>query len=72
MRKEKLVGKVVLLRNVHCIDTTNGILNEEYKDIKGTLQKIGPNTFFGWDLCALVDGVNYKIESLSQIQAIYR
>ena len=49
MRKEKLVGKVVLLRNVHCIDTTNGILNEEYKDIKGTLQKIGPNTFFGWD-----------------------
>ena len=72
MRKDKLVGKNVILKNVYCVDNQNGVITEEYKDITGTLKKIGPNSFFGWDLCALVNGVNYKLESLSQIQAIYR
>lgn len=71
MRKEKLVGKKVLLRNVYTINHSDGIMSEGYEDIIGTLEKIGPNLFFNWDLSATVDGVSYKIESLSQIQAIY-
>lgn len=72
MRKEKLVGKNVILKNVYCVDNHNGVITEGYRDITGILEKVGPNTFFGWELCALVNGVNYKLESLSQVQAIYR
>ena len=72
MRKEKLVGKRVLLRNVYCVDNHNGVITEEYKNIEGVLEKLGSNAFFGWEICALVNGVNYKLESLSQIQGIYR
>ena len=69
--KSKLIGKKVCLKNVYCFDHTNGILTEEYKDVIGILEKVGPNTFFGWLNSATIEGVNYKIECLSQIQPIY-
>jgi len=72
MRKDKLVGKKVLLKNVYYFDNSEGIITEEYRDIEGILEKIGPNLFFGWDLSATINGTCYKIESLSQIQAIYK
>ena len=72
MKKEKLVGKEVLLRNVYYFNNSEGIITEEYRDIRGTLEKIGPNIFFGWDISATVDGTCYKIDTLSQIQAIYK
>lgn len=70
--KEKLIGKKVCLTNVYCVDHIDGVVNEQYKDVTGILEKIGPNIFFGWDISATVDNVNYKIESLSQIQPIYK
>ncbi len=72
MRKEKLIGKKVILKNVHCMDHINGLLTEEYKDITGILEKIGGNSFFGWDISATVDGNSYQLVTLSQIQPIYR
>jgi len=72
MRKDKLIGKKVTLKNVHCVEHINGLLTEEYKDVTGILEKIGDNTFFGWDLCATIDGNSYKLVTLSQIQPIYR
>tara|TARA_R110000824_G_scaffold369729_2_gene559231 strand:- start:283 stop:501 length:219 start_codon:yes stop_codon:yes gene_type:complete len=72
MRKEKLIGKKVILKNVHCIEHINGLLTEEHKDVTGILEKIGVNSFFGWDICATVDGNSYKLITLSQIQPIYR
>lgn len=72
MQKEKLIGKKVVLRNVYCLELTNGLLTEECKDVTGILEKIGKNTFFGWDVSATVDGNSYKLVTLSQIQPIYR
>jgi hypothetical protein len=72
MRKEKLVGKPVILKNVFCIENIKGIIIEEYKDIEGILEKIGPNEFFGWDISATVDGQSYEIKTLSQITPIYK
>jgi hypothetical protein len=72
MRKEKLVGKPVILKNVFCIENIRGIIVEEYKDIEGILEKIGPNEFFGWDISATVDGQSYEIKTLSQITPIYK
>ena len=72
MKKEKLVGKKVVLKNVFSIETINGVVIEEYKDITGILEKIGPNTFFGWDLSATVNGQTYQITTLSQILPIYK
>jgi len=72
MRKEKLLGKKVTLRNVHCVDTTNGLIVETFKDVTGILEKIGSNDFFGWELSATLDGNSYKLKTLSQIQPIYR
>lgn len=71
MRKEKLVGKPVILKNVFCMDNINGVVIEEYKDVEGILENIGPNEFFGWDISATVDGRCYKINTLSQIMPIY-
>lgn len=70
-RKLKLIGKKVLLKNVYSLETDNGIVNESYKDIEGILEKLGPNDFFGWDICATVNGRMYKIINLSQILPIY-
>jgi len=72
MRKEKLLGKKVTLRNVHCVDTTNGLIVETFKDVTGILEKIGSNDFFGWEISATLDGNSYKLKTLSQIQPIYR
>ena len=72
MKKDRLVGKKVLLKNVYCFNNINGIITEEYKDIEGMLDKIGPNLFFGWDISATVDGTCYKLETLSQILPIYK
>ena len=72
MRKEKLLGKKVTLRNVHCVDTTNGLIGETFKDVTGILEKIGSNDFFGWEISATLDGNSYKLKTLSQIQPIYR
>jgi len=72
MRKEKLIGKKVILKNVHCMDHINGLVTEEYKDITGILENIGSNSFFGWDISATVDGNSYQLVTLSQIQPIYR
>jgi len=72
MRKDKLIGKNVLLRNVYYFDNNNGVITEEYRDIVGILDKIGPNSFFGWALSATINGSCYKIETLSQIQPIYK
>tara|TARA_B100001769_G_C22112498_1_gene602347 strand:+ start:2704 stop:2922 length:219 start_codon:yes stop_codon:yes gene_type:complete len=72
MRKDKLVGKKVVLKNVFCMETINGVLVEEYKDVTGILEKIGPNNFFGWDLSATVNGQTYQIITLSQIMPIYK
>ena len=71
-RKLKLIGKEVLLKNVYSLETEKGIVNESYTDIKGTLEKLGPNDFFGWDICATVNGRIYKIDNLSQILPIYK
>ena len=70
--KEKLIGKKVLLRNVFSMSNEEGMVNEGYTDIEGTLEKLGSNEFFGWDLCATVNGQMYKIENLSQIMPIYK
>ena len=53
-------------------NNSEGIITEEYRDIRGTLEKIGPNIFFGWDISATVDGTCYKLDTLSQVQAIYK
>tara|TARA_Y100000589_G_C27127277_1_gene619074 strand:+ start:1250 stop:1471 length:222 start_codon:yes stop_codon:yes gene_type:complete len=70
-RKLKLIGKKVLLKNVYSLETDNGIVNESYRDIEGILEKLGSNDFFGWDICATVNGRMYKIDNLSQILPIY-
>ena len=70
-RKLKLIGKKVLLKNVYSLETDNGIVNESYTDIEGILEKLGSNDFFGWDICATVNGRMYKIDNLSQILPIY-
>jgi len=72
MKKDRLIGKKVVLRNVHCFDMTNGIMTEGYEDVIGILEKIGSNDFFGWDISAKVDGNSYELKTLSQIQPIYR
>ena len=54
------------------METINGVLVEEYKDVTGILEKIGPNNFFGWDLSATVNGQTYQIITLSQIMPIYK
>jgi len=72
MRKEKLIGKKVILKNVQCIEHINGLLREEHKDVIGILEKIGSNSFFGWDISATVNGNSYQLVTLSQIQPIYR
>ena len=72
MRKEKLIGKKVILKNVHSLEFINGIVTEEYKDVSGILENIGANSFFGWDLSATIDGNSYQLVTLSQIQPIYR
>ena len=69
--KKKLIGKKVCLKNVYCFDHIDGVLIEEFKDVIGVLEKLGPNNFFGWDNSATVNGVNYEIKNLSQIQPIY-
>jgi hypothetical protein len=69
--KLRLIGKKVCLKNVYCFEHVDGVLIEEYKDVIGTLEKLGPNKFFGWDISATVNGLNYKIENLTQIQPIY-
>jgi len=71
-RKLKLIGKKVLLKNVYSLETDDGIVNESYKDIEGILDKLGPNDFFGWSICATVNGRMYKIDNLSQILPIYK
>lgn len=71
-RKLKLIGKKVLLKNVYSLETNNGIVDESYRDIEGILTKLGTNDFFGWDICATVNGRMYKIENLSQILPIYK
>ncbi len=70
--KLKLIGKKVLLRNVYGMSSTNGVINEGYTNIEGILEKLGSNDFFGWEICATVNGQMYKIENLSQIVPIYR
>jgi len=70
-RKLKLVGKKVLLKNVYNINTDKGVIIEGYNDIEGTLEKLGTNDFFGWDICATVNGRMYKLDNLSQILPIY-
>ena len=47
--KLRLIGKKVCLKNVYCFEHVDGVLIEEYKDVIGTLEKLGPNKFFGWD-----------------------
>ena len=70
-RKLKLIGKKVLLKNVYSVKTDNGAVIESYEDIEGILEKLGSNDFFGWPICATVNGRMYKIENLSQILPIY-
>ena len=70
-RKLKLIGKNVLLKNVYSLETDNGVINESYKDIEGVLEKLDKNNFFGWDICATVNGQMYKLDNLSQILPIY-
>jgi hypothetical protein len=70
-RKLKLVGKKVLIKNVYNINTEGGVLIEGYSDVEGILEKLGTNDFFGWDICATVDGRMYKLDNLSQILPIY-
>lgn len=72
MNRERLLGKKVIIRNVHCIDTINGIITENYKDVTGILEKIGSNDFFGWKLSATLNGSSYELKTLSQIQPIYK
>ena len=72
MNREGLLGKKVIIRNVHCIDTINGIITENYKDVTGILEKIGSNDFFGWKLSATLNGSSYELKTLSQIQPIYK
>ena len=72
MNKEKLVGKKVVLKNVYCINTVNGIVEEGYEDIEGILEKVGENSFFGWDISATINGQSYKLDTLSQIRPIYK
>ena len=72
MNKDRLIGKKVVLRNVHCIDIVNGLTIEECRDVTGLLEKIGNNDFFGWEISAKVDGNSYELKTLSQIQPIYR
>lgn len=70
--KLKLIGKKVLLKNVYGMSNKDGVISEGYTDIEGTLEKIGSNDFFGWEICATVNGQMYKIENLSQIMPIYK
>lgn len=72
MKKEKLIGKPVILKNVYCFNIINGCIQEGYEDVTGILEKIGENTFFGWKLSATVDGNSYELHTLSQIRPIYR
>tara|TARA_B100000282_G_C31313698_1_gene301130 strand:- start:99 stop:320 length:222 start_codon:yes stop_codon:yes gene_type:complete len=71
-RKLKLIGKKVLLKNVYTIKNEEGVMTEGYTDIEGVLEKLGSNDFFGWDICATVNGQMYKIDNLSQILPIYK
>ena len=71
-RKLKLIGKNVLLKNVYSLETDNGVINESYKDIEGVLEKLDKNDFFGWDICATVNGRMYKLDNISQILPIYK
>tara|TARA_B100001758_G_C17938989_1_gene367344 strand:+ start:107 stop:328 length:222 start_codon:yes stop_codon:yes gene_type:complete len=71
-RKLKLIGKKVLLKNVYNINNEKGIMIEEYRDVEGILEKLGSNDFFGWKICATVNGRMYKIDNLSQILPIYK
>ena len=71
-RKLKLIGKKVLLRHVYSMETKNGMVTESYNNIEGILEKLGPNNFFGWEVCATINGRMYKIENLSQIVPIYK
>jgi len=71
-RKLKLIGKRVVLKNVYNINNEKGIIIEGYSDIEGVLQKLSTNDFFGWDMCATVNGQMYKIDNLSQILPIYK
>jgi len=70
--KLKLIGKKVLLKNVYGMSNKDGVISEGYTDIEGTLEKLGSNDFFGWEICATVNGQMYKIENLSQIMPIYK
>lgn len=70
-RKLKLVGKKVLLKDVYNVNTEGGVVIEGYSDVEGILEKLGTNDFFGWDICATVDGRMYKLDNLSQILPIY-
>ena len=70
--KIKLIGKKVLLKNVYGMSNKDGVISEGYTDIEGTLEKLGSNDFFGWEICATVNGQMYKIENLSQIMPIYK
>ena len=70
--KLKLIGKKVLLKNVYGMSNKSGVISEGYTDIEGTLEKLGSNDFFGWEICATVNGQMYKIENLSQIMPIYK
>jgi|TARA_R110000803_G_scaffold153293_6_gene218161 hypothetical protein len=72
MRKENLLGKKVTLINVHCMETIDGLMVETLKDVTGILEKLGSNDFFGWEICATLDGNSYKLKTLSQVQPIYR
>jgi len=71
-RKLKLIGKKVLLKNVYNINNEEGVMIEGYTDIEGVLEKLNKNDFFGWDICATVNGQMYKIDNLSQILPIYK
>lgn len=62
-RKLKLVGKKVLIKNVYNVNTEGGVIIERYSDVEGILEKIGTNDFFGWDICATVDGIMYKLDN---------
>ena len=61
-----------MLKNVYGMSNKDGVISEGYTDIEGTLEKLGSNDFFGWEICATVNGQMYKIENLSQIMPIYK
>lgn len=72
MKRDRLIGKKVVLLNVCCFDMVNGMVTEDYQDVIGILEEIGSNDFFGWKISAKVDGSSYELKTLSQIQPIYR